>query len=74
MKTIAKHLITLAIVGWVLISIMFVAGDPVESMTFGQFAVAKLMGCASIGAACIVGVGLHRKGWIINEEGDDDRW
>lgn len=74
MKQVAKHLITTAIVAWVLISIMFVAADPVESMTLGQFAVAKCAGCVSIAMGCIVGIGLHRKGWIINEEQDDDRW
>lgn len=73
-RQILKHVISAALVGWVMISPCYVCAEPPQGMTFGQFAIAKMAGCVSIAMAVLVGASLQKKGLLIDKEEDYDFW
>lgn len=76
MKRAIQVICTTAIIGWIMVSVMFIFAEPPVGMDFGQFAVAKAGGCVSIALAVIVARELMRGGIMItpNDDSDDDEW
>lgn len=68
-----KKIITLAIVAWVLLSIMYIAGEPVNGTVVEKI----LLGGASLTLALLLGRELSRRGYLDVEPSkydDNDNW
>lgn len=68
-----KKIITLAIVAWVILSLMYIAGEP----THGTVLESILLGGASLTLALLLGRELYRRGLIDVEPSkydDNDNW
>lgn len=75
MKRAIQVLITTAIIGWIVVSFMFIAGEAPVDMSFGHFALAKGAGFASIILAVLVARQLIERGIMITPNDDEnDDW
>lgn len=72
-QQIAKRLRLYALVAWGFLSLLFIAGEPIENMSFGKFCLLKLAGLVSLGLCVAVGIGLCRAGRMPVCKDDDCR-
>lgn len=57
---------------WGLVSVIFLAGEPVEEMTFGEFVIVKLAGASSLLLCIKAASALERRGCMIEFEDDKE--
>ena len=70
-QDIAKYLRMYAIGIWGVLSVLYIAGEPIdEEISFGTFCMLKLIGLTAVGLSIYVGACLRRKGLL--PEVDDD--
>ncbi len=69
-----KQLTALILVGWALLSLCYIAGEPIEPMGFGEFVLCKLIGFASLGASIWVISRAERGGYMPDDDVEDQSW
>jgi len=68
-----KLAISAAVMLWGLVSVIFLAGEPVEEMTtLSEFVVVKLAGLASLLLCIKAASALERRGYMIEFENDKE--
>ena len=72
-KTIAQYAHLYALVIWGVLSLLYIAGEPIdEDMPFGTFCFLKLIGWGSLGLCFYVGVLFDRAGMLPDMDDDND--
>lgn len=70
-RTIAQHIRLYAIGLWGVLSILYIAGEPIdENMAIGEFCILKLIGFASLGLCMLVGNKWNKAGKLPDMEDD----
>lgn len=72
-RKIVKCLRLYALITWGFLSLLFLAGEPIEDMSFGKFCLLKLAGLMSLGLCVAVGIWLSRARRMPVSKEDDCR-
>jgi hypothetical protein len=71
-QTIAKYARLYAIGLWGFLSIIWLAGEPIDDMTLGKFCLLKGIGLASLGLCCLTGKRLDKAGLLSDMDDEKD--
>lgn len=63
-NTLAKHACMYAIDLWAMLSVIWIAGEPITDMTTGEFCLLKGIGFTSLGLCLLVGKRLDKAGLL----------
>lgn len=72
-QKIAKHIRLYAVGTWGILSLLYIAGEPIDdSMSIGEFFLLKMLGLASLGLCALVGKRLDKAGLLPEIKDEED--